>query len=59
MGATVSNGDSGVPAFSSSSVHRLRAHVAAKTKLPILIFPEGQGRPCSRCGGGSGGLVDR
>lgn len=32
----------------SSSLGRLRAHVAAKTKLPILIFPEGQSRAWSR-----------
>lgn len=36
----------------SSSFGRLRAHIAAKTKLPILIFPEGQSRTWSRWGGG-------
>lgn len=33
-------------------VCRLRAHVAARTKLPILIFPEGQSQLGLGCGGG-------
>lgn len=36
----------------SSSLGRLTAHIAAKTKLPILIFPEGESRTWSRWSGG-------